>query len=370
MSGFHGRTFQQPRRSFDAGPKYPVIQWRHDAREGGFEVPQRHLVSLGITDLDLPAPRDIAHGELDEPGWLFPSLGVAIAGWKDMVWERYRDGVREIAPRALQRPWEQDYRSRWRLLVVCDRLWSAGYQGFAILTLSGIVCRDMRNAMKQLRTFLTEAAKAYGAPLPTYAFWLPLSAGPAERTPKGATISPLVAEFPDLSADLFETMLIPEEVQAFIEEHLGEIEAWEQGTTNGNGNGHAESAAGPADPWAEEDAAPLTLDEELPGAGDEDVLFEEELPPARPAAPPRAAAARTGAPARPAATRPAAQARAIAPARNGDLAIPFAIEGDAGHYPRGTDVRDLAHDRKALETACRAKKAGIAQAAQTLLKRI
>ncbi len=370
MSGFHGRTFQQPRRSFDSGPKYPVIQWRHDARDGGFEVPQRHLVSLGINDLDLPAPLDIAHGEIDEPGWLFPSLGLAIAGWKDMVWERYRDGVREIAPRTLQRPWEQDYRSRWRLLVVSDRLWSAGYQGFAILTLSGIVCRDMRNAMKQLRAFLTEAGKAYGAPLPTYAFWLPLSAGPAERTPKGATISPLVAELPDLSVDLFETMLIPEEVQAFIEEHLDEVEAWEQGTGNGSGNGHAESAAGSGDPWAEEYAVPPTLDEELPGAGDEEVLFEEELTPARPAASTRTTPSRTSAPARPAAARPAAQVRASATSRNGDFAIPFAIEGEAGNYPRGTDVRELAHDRKALETACRVKKAGIAQAARMLLKRI
>jgi hypothetical protein len=299
------------------------------------------------------------------------SLGVAIAGWKDLVWERYHDGVREIAPRSMPRPWEQNFRSRWRLLVVSDRLWSAGYRGFAILTLSGIVCRDMRNAMKQFRTFLTEAAKSYGAPLPTYAFWLPLSAGPAERTPKGATISPLVAEFPEVSADIFETMLIPEEIQAFIEEHLDEVAAWEQGSGNGNGNGHVEgSAAGSGDPWREEESAAPALDEELPREGGEEELFEEELAPARPAASTRTTPSRTSAPARPAATRPATPARAGTPARNGDFTIPFAIEGDAGHYPQGTDVRDMAHDRKALETACRVKKAGIAQAAQTLLKRM
>ncbi|GEM_PF-2345341 len=276
MSELRKRAFNAPGH---ASPRaYSVAQWNHGrgGKAGGLEIPTRHF--QGAAALALPAPVEVAHSEASEEAWLLPAFHLALAGWKPARWERRCGQIVEAAPPDLAEPWKAGYRSRRQVIGVVKELWEVGYQGFVVLSVRATASQDLARALGQAaRLRLAAGQSAAGTAFPEYAFWIPLAAGKPERIVsqdgQSSFVIPIVAALPEKPTDDdFAALLIPEDVQAFIEAHLDEVAQWEAGATNGASLPAASLPAPEGEPAGEETApeeATLeeTVQEAAPAAG-------------------------------------------------------------------------------------------------------
>jgi len=258
--GFRERNFGTPRHA--SRQIFPVAQWHH-GKPGGLEIPTRYFDPSALKGL--PKPVEVAHGERSEEAWILPACHLAVVGFRPVRWERRRGEIVEIAPPDLPSPWEAGYRSRRRLLVVVRELWEAGYCGFAVATFRASASQDISRALHAAARFRSSAGRsASGAAFPEYAFWIPLEAGKPVRVygrdgGQSSLVSPILCRLPEKPTEEdFERLIIPPDVQEYIEGHLEEVAAWES-EENGNGSGPAsptgaEPAAGPAGEEEQEEA--------------------------------------------------------------------------------------------------------------------
>lgn len=275
---FRDRTFGAPRRA--PAQVYPVAQWRH-GNPGGLEIPTRYFPDPQALK-GLPKPVELAHGENTEEAWLLPACHLAVVGFRPVRWERRRGEIVEAAPPDLASPWEAGYRSRRRFLVVVRELWNAGYRGFTVATFRATSSQDISRALHAASRFRTSAGKsAGGTAFPEYAFWLPIRAGKVTRVygkdgGQSSLITPIECLLPEKPTEEdYERLVIPEEVQAFIEERLEEVSAWEN-----EENGVQGKTVEPPAEAAEEEPTEETeeAEEEAPAEEPEEDLFPEEAP--------------------------------------------------------------------------------------------
>ena len=235
---FRNRTFSTPRHS--PARIYPVAQWHHqrDGVPGGLEIPVRYFQDAALTLLD---PIDVPHGPRTETAWLLPRFHLAVAGLRPVLWERRRGEVVEIAPEDLESPWELGYRSRRRLLVIVKELWDAGYQDFLVATFRATSSQDISRVLFAAGRFRLAAGQTgEGSAFPEHAFYVPAQAGePTEISSRDGSqsswVTPIECLLPQQPAEQdFERLVIPPDVQRFIEARLDEVEQWESQEGSGD----------------------------------------------------------------------------------------------------------------------------------------
>ena len=229
----------------DAEPeaRHPYAQWvnrggdldpRHD--RGGFFISVENLAMLG--DPDIPGAEAVTfhHSTNDySTGVLLQEIQASIIIDR-FAWSLYNEATRRTS---LSMEYVEGARGKRQALVLLKTV--DGYVGPMMITLTGMVSKDMDTATATHRQMVRQATGGEGA---TAWFWATLGAGEPVRLGKGATSSmgtPILYREPEGGLFNPDALYIGDEAADQIEAAFGEFQTWANAWEERYGKGAAAS---------------------------------------------------------------------------------------------------------------------------------